>query len=93
MTEQVYPTPLSSFKTDTVPTPVFTVPIMAQGAAALEQINEVCLPLQVFALQHRYKAGPAVRILRTSLCAYLIYRLLPDSLHGIFSTENTCACS
>ena len=53
MTEQVYPTPLSSFKTDTVPTPVFTVPIMAQGAAALEQINEVCLLLQVPALQHR----------------------------------------
>jgi len=42
MTEQVYPTPLLSFKTDTVPTPVFTVPIMSQGAAALEQINEVC---------------------------------------------------
>ncbi len=42
MTEQVYPTPLLSFKTDMVPTPVFTVPIMAQGAAALEQINEVC---------------------------------------------------
>ncbi|DBA68000.1 hypothetical protein WJX79_010614 [Trebouxia sp. C0005] len=40
MTEQVYPTPLLSFKTDMVPTPVFTVPIMSQGAAALEQINE-----------------------------------------------------
>ena len=41
MTEQVYPRPLQSFKTDMVPTPVFTVPVMAQGAAALEQINEV----------------------------------------------------
>ena len=41
MTEQVYPRPLQSFKTDVVPTPVFTVPIMEQGAAALEQINEV----------------------------------------------------
>ena len=41
MTEQVYPRPLQSFKTDMVPTPVFTVPIMEQGAAALEQINEV----------------------------------------------------
>lgn len=41
MTEQVYPRPLQSFKTDMVPSPVFTVPIMAQGAAALEQINEV----------------------------------------------------
>ncbi|KAL3143377.1 hypothetical protein ABBQ38_002205 [Trebouxia sp. C0009 RCD-2024] len=40
MTEQVYPRPLQSFKTDMVPTPVFTVPVMAQGAAALEQINE-----------------------------------------------------
>lgn len=41
MTEQVYPRALQSFKTDMVPTPVFTVPIMEQGAAALEQINEV----------------------------------------------------
>lgn len=41
MTEQVYPTALKSFGTDTVPTPVFTVPIMEQGTAALEQINEV----------------------------------------------------
>ena len=43
MTEQVYPAPLQSFRTDTVPTPVFTVPVMAQGAAALQQINEVCV--------------------------------------------------
>ena len=41
MTEQVYPAPLKSFGTDAVPTPVFTVPIMEQGTAALEQINEV----------------------------------------------------
>lgn len=41
MTEQVYSTPLKSFATDVVPTPVFTVPIMEQGTAALEQINEV----------------------------------------------------
>ena len=41
MTEQVYPTPLRSFKTDTLPTPVFTVPVMTKGAAALEEINEV----------------------------------------------------
>ena len=43
MTEQVYSAPLQSFRTDTVPTPVFTVPVMAQGAAALQQINEVRL--------------------------------------------------
>ena len=43
MTEQVYPTPLRSFKTDTLPTAVFTVPVMAKGAAALEEINEVLL--------------------------------------------------
>lgn len=42
MTEQVYTTPLKSFGTDVVPTPVFTVPIMEQGTPALEQINEVC---------------------------------------------------
>lgn len=48
MTEQVYPRPLQSFKTDMVPTPVFTVPVMAQGAAALEQINEVPIIILTF---------------------------------------------
>ena len=62
MTEQVYPTPLRSFKTDTVPTPVFTVPIMSQGAAALEQINEVgschvVSPLPALALYLCINAG------------------------------------
>jgi phosphoribosylformylglycinamidine synthase len=42
MTEQVYEAPAASFKVDAVPAPVFTVPVMQQGRAALEAINEVC---------------------------------------------------
>jgi phosphoribosylformylglycinamidine synthase len=41
MTEQVYEAPAASFKVDAVPAPVFTVPVMQQGRAALEAINEV----------------------------------------------------
>ena len=40
MTEQVYPAPLTSFATNVVPDPVYTVPVMAEGQAALEHINE-----------------------------------------------------
>jgi phosphoribosylformylglycinamidine synthase len=42
MTEQVYEAPAASFKVDAVPAPVFTVPVMQQGRAALEAINKVC---------------------------------------------------
>jgi phosphoribosylformylglycinamidine synthase len=41
MTEQVYAAPAVSFKVDAAPAPVFTVPVMQQGRAALEAINEV----------------------------------------------------
>lgn len=41
MTEQVYPEPLRSFATDAVPAPVTTIPVLAQGRAALEKINKV----------------------------------------------------
>lgn len=41
MTEQVYEVPAASFKVDAAPAPVFTVPVMQQGRAALEGINEV----------------------------------------------------
>ena len=40
MTEEVYKEPLSSFKTDVVPAPVYTVPLMQQGRAALDAIND-----------------------------------------------------
>ncbi|KAK9795604.1 hypothetical protein WJX73_007566 [Symbiochloris irregularis] len=40
MTEEVYPAPLTSFATNVVPDPVYTVPVMAEGQAALEHINE-----------------------------------------------------
>jgi len=39
MTEQIYPAALQSFATDTIPAPVVTVPVMAKGRAALEEIN------------------------------------------------------
>jgi phosphoribosylformylglycinamidine synthase len=39
MTEQVYPEPLRSFKSDAVPAPVYTVPILEEGRRALEEIN------------------------------------------------------
>ena len=41
MTEQVYAEPLKSFATDLLPMPVFSVPVMEKGAAALRDINEV----------------------------------------------------
>ena len=41
MTEQVYAEPLKSFATDLLPMPVFSVPVMEKGAAALQEINEV----------------------------------------------------
>lgn len=41
MTEQMYSEPLTSFAVDTLPTPVYTVPVMEQGRAALIKINEV----------------------------------------------------
>ncbi len=50
MTEQVYAEPLKSFATDLLPMPVFSVPVMEKGAAALQDINEVgrkCRPLTV----------------------------------------------
>ncbi|KAI7838801.1 hypothetical protein COHA_007416 [Chlorella ohadii] len=40
MTEQVYPKPLSSFATDMAPAPVATIPVVAEGRAALERINK-----------------------------------------------------
>lgn len=41
MTEQVYVEPAKTFKVDAVPAPVFTVPVMEKGRAALEEINSV----------------------------------------------------
>jgi len=39
MTEEVYEQPLATFKTDVVPGPVTTVPVMEHGRKALEEIN------------------------------------------------------
>lgn len=38
---QVYAAPATSFAVSAVPPPVFTVPVLAKGRAALEAINEV----------------------------------------------------
>ena len=43
MTEELYSKPLSSFKVDAKPAPVFTVPVMTEGRGALEKINKVGL--------------------------------------------------
>ena len=40
MTEQVYPSPLLSFKTDAVPAPVLSIPVLEEGRPALERISE-----------------------------------------------------
>jgi hypothetical protein len=40
MTEQEYPEPLTSFDSGAAPKPVKTVPIMEEGRAALERIND-----------------------------------------------------
>lgn len=39
MTEQIYPSSLKSFASDTVPEPVITIPVLAKGRKALEDIN------------------------------------------------------
>jgi phosphoribosylformylglycinamidine synthase len=41
MTEQVYEEPITSFKVNTPPAPVYTVAVMEKGRKALEEINEV----------------------------------------------------
>eukprot|EP00775_Hariotina_reticulata_P008987 gene8987-9160_t len=40
MTEEVYQTPAATFAVQTVPAPVFSVPVMEKGRSALEAINE-----------------------------------------------------
>ncbi len=40
MTEEVYERPLASFRTDVTPAPVYTVPLLEHGRAALEEIDE-----------------------------------------------------
>jgi phosphoribosylformylglycinamidine synthase len=40
MTEQVYPEPLNTFETGVVPKETRTIPVMSEGRAALERINE-----------------------------------------------------
>ena len=39
MTETRYPEPLPSFETGMVPEPVFTIPVLEEGRAALEKVN------------------------------------------------------
>jgi phosphoribosylformylglycinamidine synthase len=41
MTEELYSSPVSSFKVNAKPAPVFTIPLCAEGRGALEKINEV----------------------------------------------------
>ena len=40
MTECVYPSALKSFTLDKAPQPVFTIPLLSNGRAALEKINK-----------------------------------------------------
>jgi phosphoribosylformylglycinamidine synthase len=39
MTEQPYPEPLSSFATGVTPEPTYSIPVLAEGRAALEDVN------------------------------------------------------
>ena len=39
MTEEIYASPATSFAVDAAPAPVFTVPVLSRGRAALEEIN------------------------------------------------------
>lgn len=41
MTEQIYTTPIVSFKSDIVPAKVQRIPVMTEGRAALEAVNNV----------------------------------------------------
>ncbi len=40
MTEEVYASPVASFRVTDPPAPVFTVPVVKEGRAALERINQ-----------------------------------------------------
>ena len=40
MTECVYDSPLATFTTDTVPEEVYTIPVLAEGRAALEKVDK-----------------------------------------------------
>ena len=40
MTEQLYATPCETFDSGATPQPVMTIPIMSEGRAALERINQ-----------------------------------------------------
>lgn len=40
MTEELYPAPITTFKTSAVPAPVFSVPVCAEGRAALERVDK-----------------------------------------------------
>ena len=41
MTEQIYTEPLVSLHSDLAPSPVTSIPVMQNGRAALEAINDV----------------------------------------------------
>lgn len=65
MTEQVYSESLTSFAVDTLPTPVYTVPVMQLGRQALIQINEVgwqCMVLRCVARTFRSSSPVASRL-------------------------------
>ncbi len=62
MAPQVYPKPLSSFATDMAPAPVATIPVVAEGRAALERINKVGQPRCVAATKTVQSWGRVARI-------------------------------
>lgn len=57
MTEQIYPEPLASFASATVPAPVTTIPVLAHGRAALEAINKVGEGPRAEKRRHRAACG------------------------------------
>jgi hypothetical protein len=71
MTEEPYAAPVASFKVNAAPAPVFTIPVCAEGRAALERINEVSgLLLAGARWWRRQLAAGAVRAAPAS-CALL----------------------
>ncbi len=85
MTEQVYPAPLSSFASDTVPAPVTTIPVVAEGRAALERINKVCMSGVV---RLTWLSGPGLPHCHHQ--ALMFSRIPCFMAHAMFAGDGTC---
>lgn len=97
MTEQVYTEPAKTFKVDAVPAPVFTVPVMEQGRAALEEINSVSLGglgcwggLSGWAQMQTTRAAGSCDVLSRVLQSAYCLRCLTGVVSGVRWWQHVC---